>query len=70
MWQALLANILIPELARALAARHAAGQPPPTAEEILQILHARAAVVVAEGNAFLASLGAPTVPVVPTPPTP
>lgn len=69
MWQLLISQIFIPELARALEARWAAGQPPPTADEMREILRRLVQSTVDEANAFLVSKGAEPIPVLPPPNT-
>ena len=60
MWQAIVTQILVPELMKWLRERQANGQPLPTDAEVIAKLDALATAVIAEGKGFLASKGVTT----------
>lgn len=60
MWEAILTQVLLPELARFLASR-GPGQPFPTDAEILAHFNDVCDRVVVAGNAWLASKGRPPI---------
>lgn len=57
----LLRTVIGPEIVKLFAARAAAGQPPPTSEEVIAVFHQTIDTKVAEGIAFLLSKEPPAV---------